>query len=897
MGRKCFITLAVVIGWSAWLASSSDAETLPPATTAPDAAADPAAASTPDAGGSREETISRLRDVAYGRDSSGAFRETSARVREAARQALVLMGDDGKPLAHPPSTPAAPSQPASAPSRENPPANQQVDYRTQSDSKADGDVDPLGRMPSDSDGQTQLVNMMLAQPPSPAVQPPSPIALAANEGAYDPYREIAEKAIAASNAPVTNVMPKDQARTATDTASALSQASSTQNVVEVQRRSDITFDPHVLGYKWGEVYADVDGAYWTPARQDMDTMLSKIDPGMIEDVIVIPGPYGVRYGPGLAFIDVTRTPTPRHDCFESNFDSTLNVKSNGGQIYARETVTGGASDWGFRGSYGERDGSDYLAGNGDRMPSAYHAHDAWGEVGYDINPHQHVDFTYNRLDMTNTQIPGQFFNIAELTTNGFQLRVVDDDPTAPWKRLSIGTWYNSTGFWGNTEGNNDPNFPVVPRVNSGLNEQFPGSNNFLSGLTNGFQYSTGVRLGVEFGEKDSLQLRTGADCRYLGQTINEEYSIANTGVQSPGSPPTNFSTNMPQSYMVDPGVYAELSLPVTDLWTVSIGGRVDYVRTSALSSDLRTTTGTNGTVTYVGSLVGLDSNLDNTNILQRGDVLPAFYLTNRCKLGEHWTLTAGCGEAERPPTLIERYSDGIFLSLTQQGPTRVGGDPQLNPERDWQCDFSLASDYENWRGRGSVYFAWVQNYITFNGVGVMLPGAEALIFTNTPMASLAGFEISEEYDVNEHLTPFAKMAYTEGTNDTLGGPLLSMTPLNSVVGLRIHDADKGRYWGLETTVQIVARQTKLGEVMQGGVATTIETPTDAYTVCNLRGYYNYSKNLSFVAGIDNVFNTNYQTALDIRFPATAPPATKEAFSELRVLEPGISPYMGVDWKF
>ncbi len=35
-------------------------------------------------------------------------------------------------------------------------------------------------------------------------------------------------------------------------------------------------------------------------------------------------------------------------------------------------------------------------------------------------------------------------------------------------------------------------------------------------------------------------------------------------------------------------------------------------------------------------------------------------------------------------------------------------------------------------------------------------------------------------------------------------------------------------------------------------------------VCNLRGYYNYSKNLTFVGGVDNLFNKNYQEHLDLR---------------------------------
>ena len=101
---------------------------------------------------------------------------------------------------------------------------------------------------------------------------------------------------------------KNDAPPATDLSSQMAQSSGNTSV-EVQERSSVSFDPHIRGYKWGQIYADADGAYWTPARLDMDTMLSKIDPSMIQSVEVIPGPYGVRYGPGLAFIDVNRSPT------------------------------------------------------------------------------------------------------------------------------------------------------------------------------------------------------------------------------------------------------------------------------------------------------------------------------------------------------------------------------------------------------------------------------------------------------------------------------------------------------------------------------------------------------------------------------------------------------------
>ena len=78
-------------------------------------------------------------------------------------------------------------------------------------------------------------------------------------------------------------------------------------------------------------------------------------------------------------------------------------------------------------------------------------------------------------------------------------------------------------------------------------------------------------------------------------------------------------------------------------------------------------------------------------------------------------------------------------------------------------------------------------------------------------------------------------------------------------------------------------------------AVTVEEPTPGFVVCNLRGYYNYSKNLSFVGGINNLFDKNYQEHLDLRL--TGPEGTSSQGVTYRVLEPGISPYMGINWTF
>ena len=79
--------------------------------------------------------------------------------------------------------------------------------------------------------------------------------------------------------------------------------------ISTQERTPIVTDTRVRGQKAGQVLAS--GSYWTPVRSDLDTMMNKIDSRLIDDIILIKGPYSTRYGPGFRFVDFDLIQTPR----------------------------------------------------------------------------------------------------------------------------------------------------------------------------------------------------------------------------------------------------------------------------------------------------------------------------------------------------------------------------------------------------------------------------------------------------------------------------------------------------------------------------------------------------------------------------------------------------------
>jgi iron complex outermembrane receptor protein len=658
--------------------------------------------------------------------------------------------------------------------------------------------------------------------------------------------------------------------------------------VDVQHRSPVALDPNIRGYRQGQIYTQADGVYWQAARQDLDTMLTRIDPTMIDNVVVLSGPYGVQYGPGLAFVAIDTLDTPRYECGPEHHARILGaVRTNGGQLYGRTTAYGGDYNTGYRISYGDKKGSDYLSGNDIQIPSSYDTNDVWVNWGYSINPYQRLELGYLRYEQIDTEYPGQFFNIDDLITDGFNARLIDESPQGPWSRLVFDGWWNRTRFNGDNFAKRNPLFPEVQRAEFAF-EEFntnvdPGSTSILA-TTAGDLISTGGRAMATFGELDDSHFNAGADFRYLEQNITEDVVInaAQGGVSIPPSVLPPIFTNQPRAFATDPGLFAEYVVPLSSYWTAKIGSRADFYHTEADAAELR------GNALLSGDL-------------EADDTLFAAYWTNELQLDCNWTLTGGIGHGQRPPTLIERYSDGLFLGIAQSGFTRVIGDPALDEERATQVDLGLTADYDYWRARAAVFYSWIDDYVTLDGSVVENPpflSARLFRFVNTDEATLAGFEMGGEYDWSDYLSPFATMKYVEGRDQVIDAPLPQIPPLDTVIGVRLHEPSQARLWSVELAARIVDNQDRLGTVRSFDPATlsnveVIEEETPGFTVWHLRSYYNYSQNLTFTAGIENLFDRNYQEHLDLRL--RGPNGFPGGIT--RALAPGITPYFGVDWTF
>ena len=667
--------------------------------------------------------------------------------------------------------------------------------------------------------------------------------------------------------------------------------------VEVRHRSPIISDPIIRGYRVGQYVTVADGAFWFPARLDLDTIVSKIDSSQIENVVVIKGPYSVRYGPGFSFIDVETLSTPRYaGGQETHGSSGLNYKSNGQQWFGLQSIWGGNENSGYRVTYNIADGMDYWDGAGRQMPSGYNSQTYNIDYGFNVGRNGRFEFKAMHLEQKNVELPAADFDISYLSTDAYVARFFFDDK----QKVKFGAdcWYNYTNLYGD-------NFNPSKRAFQPILNNIDGLGGRDFGLTDSWLSSMGGRLYLTLGAADGVQVTVGADYRYIDTQTN---------VFSADSSVFGFALfanlPLPHSYSTDPGIFADLSVPLMDdRVNLKSGVRFDWVRTAV--SDLEYPRGLatqppGPPLTAPGSYFfpfyygpGVSVTADQ---LQREMNLWSIFATAEWKVNDNVTLTAGFANAQRPPSLTELYALRERLAMLQSGEALQSGNPLLAPETSRQVDLGVNLRYDRFRAGANAFYAWVQNYITYASVGRLgipvnfVPGAENNLpfyqFINTDLATLTGGEAYLEYDANRWLTFFGTLACVEGTDRTQNNrnffnyntftltpgfsqeALAMIPPLDARVGFRIRDPREGR-WGAEFTTRMVPAQDK--------VALTLgQQATPGFTVMNVRSYWRANDTVLMLAGVENLGNKLYREFGDLRYPTS-----------IGQFQPGFNAYVGM----
>lgn len=654
-------------------------------------------------------------------------------------------------------------------------------------------------------------------------------------------------------------------RKTTDSGNLVGKSLSVRGVAS-QQRTPVTTDTRIRGERVGQVLAS--GSYWAPVRMDLDTMMSKIDSRLVDSLIIVKGPYSPRYGPGFSFVDIELLGTPRYAGGAQVHGSTsVDYLFNGEQLAGRQTLFGGSDDWGFRASYGHRTGNDYQDGSGVELPSSYNSRDVNIALGHDLGLYKNIEFNYLRLDQTGVEYPGLVFDTRFLVTNGYEVKYYDRNPLISDFHTSE-VWFNRTRFEGDTLG-------------AGKNLQIPDLQTILFspsgfdgfGLTDGDGSSFGYRSESIYGDPGVNHLALGTDMILLKQNINDYEALL---------PASDNNFPLPKSDSFDFGFYTERLVTLYDYIHLNAGARVDTIRTF---SD--------------GEAVGFPT-IFTPDELQQNFTTWTTYVNGRIDMTENWAATGGFGYGQRPPTLTELYVQSSFIGSLQRGLTFLAGDHNLKPETLRQIDAGLVYQGERFTGGLNWYHAWIDDYITYDlltpasGVDGLSAGAG---FVNTNLATLSGIEAYGQLEATDSVTFFGVLSYVQGTDETRNEtsylntpfidrsgdpgtpvePLPGIPPLDSRLGIRLHDDSPEQRWGIEYSIRAVARQDRIA-------ATLEEVETPGFVTMDIRGYQRYGSGLLGTIGVENLTDRFYREHLDYR-------------SGFGVFRPGIGVYSGLELQY
>ena len=600
-------------------------------------------------------------------------------------------------------------------------------------------------------------------------------------------------------------------------------------------------------------------------------MLSKIDPRLIEETVVIKGPYSSVYGPGFDFIDFQFISSPRStDGNRSGGTSSIEYQTNGERWYGRQSAWVGSRRYGALVSYGNKTGNDYDTGSGGSIPSSYHSQDVFVALGWDPYQDHRVEMSYLRLDQTGLEIPGQFVDINFLETDAGEFTYTIADQST-FDILTLESWYNRTYFVGDN-------------LASGKRRQIPEFDKAPIGQPLGdystkvFSVSAGFDFSMSWETSESSELTFGVDLRHLHQRLDEISAM------------TSSNAPIPTSDLVNPGLYLEHDVSITDAFSIRTGGRVDATYTDADRTASNTDFGRIGLPEDLELVLGGE--------FERQFDTWALFVTSDYDLTPSVSLTAGVGHAKRPPQLVNLYAAGPFLSVLQQGFSSVFGNPSLKSERLIQVDLGLNVERERFRGSVNGFHAWINDYIAMEAIDTNfedeVDGALIVRYVNTDLATLSGGEARLEFDVAPALTTFGTFSFVEGRDQSRDGngaanlfllgnktvpglprgtfskdpnnpgnpdsakePLPSIAPLEALLGIRIHKPGKNPDWSVEIAARIVGEQNR--------VATSLlERPSSSFTTMNIRGQWQVTDRWLVIGGVENVTNEFYREHLDLR---------------------------------
>ena len=604
----------------------------------------------------------------------------------------------------------------------------------------------------------------------------------------------------------------------------------TQPNISGIKKGSVGIDPVMRGFKYSQLLVllnsntKIEGG--CPNR--MDPTFSHISKNNINDIIILKGPYALKYGSNFGGVIKVITNSLRfYDKFENHIDALFGAQSNHIGLNTNLKIQGGGKKLAYNISGSWSHFGDYFDGNGNKVNASS----------------EHYDFTTN---LGFKPAEGHLVKFGSTISLGLNV----DFPALAMDERKDNTKIYDLEYFGSKFKNERINFIRAGAYFSDVDHTMDNKQRPFSDTVVAISLIHATNLGANIALNFDLyggKLETGIDY----------YSISKTGdrtkqlIKQYGLP--QFSESIwDNSHVSNIGLFAEYQLEV-ERFHYAFSLRVDD--NNARSNPMQR-------VRPNGDLEYYESNTTSA------------YFNFSFNGGVNWewqqgkTLSFSLGRGMRSPDITERF---IILLPVGYDNYDYLGNPQLLPEINYEADLGLSLTKHKY---GSVslsgFFSYVEDFISAKEVppSVVRPQTKGVLgvkqFINIDHVFLTGFEISYKSPDTKNWGLELNAAYTVGINNSLPNNdyLAEIPPFEANLNFNYKLFQQRLIPSLN--IRMVASQNKISKEFD-------EDATPGFGIIDFNLVYRYSNNIRFVGGVSNVFNTAYYEHLNRRIIGSKSP--------------------------
>ncbi|MDX2455998.1 MAG: TonB-dependent receptor [Gammaproteobacteria bacterium] len=607
--------------------------------------------------------------------------------------------------------------------------------------------------------------------------------------------------------------------TTPDTAALLERAPG----ANVNRNGPLTGIAQYRGMYADQINVLVNGIHInTGGPNGMDPALSYVPRAQLESLEVIRGIAPVSSG--LETIGGTMKANVRtsHFTASDSFSPDVDVTLGGATVDSSWSASGfGAlSNKNHRMHvYGSKEnGDDYEIPGGKVRPSEYDREN--GGIGYGFQRSGHelgLNYRHNRTDDTGT--PSLPMDIDYIETD-----ILESEYGGTFGKYDVHgqLFYTDVDHKMNNYGLRNPPMPTMTRQNKATSD----------GL--GYRADVGFALGT-----GHLLLGTDGQFDSHDATVTDPLNNPNFLVQAYNNVDRNAF-----------GVFAEWEGSVASDWNMQFGGR--YTRVESSSGNVsHFMAGMNPAINTLQTrfnTANKDNNQDNFDLVTKLDHA----------LSSQLSFNIEGGIKNRAPSYQQLY---LWVPLQSTNGLADGhnyvGDINLDSETAYEVGLGLDWNSPRVYASPRVFYRKVNDYIqgtpatdpTVIMVSTANGDPDPLQWDNVD-AILYGIDMDWGVTLGSNWSLDGVVSYVRGKRDDITDDLYRIAPLNGSATLSY---SRSNWWvGLEGVAY--ARQNKVSK-------TNSESKSSGYGLANLRGGFEMTRNLVISAGVENIFDREYQNHL------------------------------------